>query len=175
MKKIALAALAAPAALAAYAFGAAALEDRALTFPSDYKTTFTSYLVADRMGQEDQIMIMWANDTARKAARAGEAMPDGSILIGEIWKAKKDSSGEVIESQIGRRIPTEMAAIVLMERKASWADQYPDDMKVGGWEFEVFSPAGENLNKDTTACRECHQPLDATDYTWSHDHIAGGN
>ena len=38
----------------------------------------------------------------------------------------------------------------MMERRAGWDDQYPDELKVGDWEFEVFSPTGENLGKDTT-------------------------
>lgn len=175
MKKLVLAALAAPAALAAYAFGAAALEDRALAFPTDYRASFSNYLITDRLNQEDQVMNFWANDVARKAAQAGQPLPDGSVLVGEVYKAKKDASGAVIETDLGRRIPGELAAILVMERRAGWADQYPDDLKVGGWEFEVFNAKGENQNKDTTACRECHQPLDANEYTWSYQHMAGTN
>ncbi len=171
-RRFALAAFALPAALA---LGAAALEDRSLAFPSDYRTSFSNYLISDRLGQEDQIMNFWANDIARKAAQAGEPLPDGSVLVAEIYKAKKDDSGEVIESQLGRRIAGEMSVILVMERKAGWAEQYPDDLKVGGWEFEAFSPTGENLNRDTTACRECHQPLADTEYTWSYPHMAGLN
>lgn len=171
-RRYALAAFALPAALA---LGAGALEDRSLAFPTDYRTAFDNYLIADRMGQEDQVMNFWANDIARKAAQAGEPLPDGSVLVAEVYKAKKDDSGEVIESQLGRRIPGEMAVILVMERKSGWEDQYPDDLKVGGWEFEAFSPAGENLNRDTTACRECHQPLEDTEYTWSYPHMGGVN
>ncbi|MFN3262332.1 MAG: cytochrome P460 family protein [Pikeienuella sp.] len=171
-RRFAFAAFALPAALA---LGAAALEDRSLAFPADYRTSFSNYLISDRLGQEDQIMNFWANDIARTAAQAGEPLPDGSVLVAEIYKARKDESGEVIESQLGRRIPGELSVILVMERKSGWEDQYPDDLKVGGWEFEAFSPAGENLNRDTTACRECHQPLADTEYTWSYPHMAGLN
>ena len=171
-RRFALAAFALPAALA---LGAVALEDRSLAFPADYRTTFDNYLISDRMVQEDQIMNFWANEIARKAAQAGEPLPDGSKVVAELYYAKKDESGEVIESALGRRIPGELFAIFVMERNSAWADQYPDDLKVGGWEFEAFSPSGENLNRDTTACRECHQPLADTEYTWSYPHMAGLN
>ena len=152
-----------------------ALEDRVLEFPANYKTEFDNYIISDRLGNEDQVISLYANDVARAAARKGEKLPDGSILVGELYKAKKDADGTVIESALGRRIPETLAAIVVMERRAAWADQYPDDLKLGGWEFEVFSPDGKNLGKDTTACRECHAPLGETDFTWSIHHMAGGN
>ena len=166
--------LAAPIALFALASATVALEDRKLDLP-DYKAGFTNYMISDRLNQDDQVISLWANDTARTSARADGTLPDGSVLIGEIYAAKKDADGDVIESAIGRRVPGALKAIVLMERKAAWGDQYSEDMKVGGWEFEVFSPAGENLSKDTTACRECHAPLGDSEFTWTLDHIAAAN
>ncbi len=151
-----------------------AFQDVVLALPSDYKSS-GPYLVADRMGQEDQVIVLYANATAREGAKINGELPNDSILVGEIYKAKLDESGEVLESQLGRRIPGEMSAIVMMQRRKGWDDQYPDELKVGDWEFEVFSPEGENLAKDTTACRECHHPLTETNYTWSFDHIAGAN
>lgn len=153
--------------------GAAVAEDVTLNLPSDYRDTFDNYLISDRLGQEDQVISLFANSTAREGARTDGELPDGSIIVGEIYSAKADADGTILESQIGRRIPETLKAIVMMERRSGWDDQYPDELKVGDWEFEVFSPAGENLGKDTTACRECHHPLTETEFTWSFDHIAG--
>lgn len=163
------------ASVAIFATQTFAMEDRVLEFPADYKTGFDKYLISDRLYQDDQVISLYANETARKAALEGAPLPDGSVLVGEIYKVKLDEDGEVIESALGRRIPSELSAIVVMERRAEWAEQYPDDLKVGGWEFEVFSPAGENLGKDTTSCRECHQPLANTEYLWSFEHLSGAN
>lgn len=149
--------------------------DVALDLPSDYKTTLDNYMISDRLGQEDQVISLFANDIARAGAAADGKLPYGSVLVGEIYAAKTNAAGEVIESEIGRRVPAELKAIVMMERREGWDAQYPDELKVGDWEFEVFSPAGENLGKDTTACRECHHPLTDTEFTWSYAHIAGAN
>lgn len=164
-----------PAAALLLGASAYALEDRVLELPADYKTAYDNYMVSDRLGQEDQVISLYANDLARESARKDGTLPDGSILVGEIYAAMKDADGEVMESPLGRRIPGELKAIVMMERQAAWADQYPDGQKVGGWEFEVFSPDGKNLGKDTTACRECHDPLAETEYTWSLAHIGAAN
>ena len=174
MRLAGMMAIAATAAFGVVA-GALALEDRVLEFPADYKTTFTNYMISDRVQNEEQVISLFANSVARDAARKGETMPDGSIILGEIYAARKDADGAVIESPLGRRIPDKLLAIVVMERRAAWADQYPEETKLAGWEFEVFSPAGENLGKDTAACRECHAPLSDTDFTWSAVHIGAAN
>ncbi len=166
--------LAAPIAALTLGTSATALEDRVLSLPADYASTLEQYMISDRLGQEDQVIALYANETARTAARAGETLPDGSVIVGEIYGVKKDGD-DIYESPLGRRVPTELKAIVMMERQAAWADQYPDDLKLGGWEFEVFSPSGENLAKDTAGCRECHSPLGDTDYTWSLEHIGAAN
>lgn len=163
------------AAVIAVGASALALEDRVLVLPADYKTGYDNYYADNRQIQEDQFISLYANDVARDAAAKDGTLPDGSIIIGEIYGVRKDADGEVIESQLGQRIPETLKAIVMMERRAGWAEQYAEGLKVGGWEFEVFSPSGENLGKDTTACRECHEPLGATEYTWSIDHLGAAN
>ena len=162
-------------ATAVLSTGAAALDDRVLTLPGEYRTAYDNYLIADRLNQDDQVISLYANATAREAARAGQSMPDGAIIVGEIYKAQKDAGGAVIESMLGRRIPGLLAAIVVMERRAEWAAQYPAETGLDGWEFEVFSPAGKNLGKDTTACRECHAPLDGSAFLFSYEHLGGAN
>ena len=166
---------AAPAATPAAApENAIKFEDVVLQLPIDYKSQ-GPYLIADRLGQEDQVIVLYANATARFGAKGNGKLPDESIIVGEIYTAKTDAEGEIIESQVGRRIPAELKTIVMMQRRAGWDDQYPDELKVGDWEFEVFSPSGENLGKDTTACRECHHPLADTEFMFSFDHIAAAN
>jgi len=148
--------------------------DVELQLPADYKSQ-GPYLISDRLGQEDQVIVLYANATARFGATTDGKLPNDSTIVGEIYSVKKDADGEVIESQVGRRIPDALTTIVMMQRRAGWGDQYPEELKVGDWEFEVFSPEGENLGKDTTACRECHSPLSETEYTFSFDHMAGIN
>ncbi len=155
--------------------GTALAGDVTLDLPADYRTTFDNYLISDRLGQDDQVMSMFANGIARDGARTDGRLPYGSVLIGEVYGAKKDADGAVVTSEIGRRVPAELKVIVMMERREGWDAQYDDALKVGDWEFEVFGPDGKNLGKDTTACRECHHPLTDTEFTFSYAHIGAVN
>ena len=148
-----------------------AVEDRVLKFPKDYRENFTLYFTGDRLFEDEQTIRIFANDIALKGAQSDGKLPDGSVLVAEIFAAKTDADGEVIESSMSRRIPAKFKAIAVMERRSGWDDQYSDELKVGDWEFEVFSPDGKNLGKDTTACRECHHPLVDSEFMFSVEHL----
>lgn len=150
---------------------ATAKDDIALSFPTDYQENFTLYFTGDRLFADEQTIRIYANDIAREGAQSDGKLPDGSVLVAELYAAMKDHNEEIIESSLGRRIPGEFKAIAVMERRSGWDAQYEDDLKVGDWEFEVFSTAGENLGKDTTGCRECHHPLSDTEFMFSIEHL----
>ena len=152
-----------------------AADDRELAFPENYRTEFTRYYNSDRLLEDEQTIRIYANRIAWDGAQKDGKLPSGSVLVAEIYAAKKDADGDVIESTLGRRIPGAFKAIALMERRDGWDDQYADDLKVGNWEFEVFSPVGENLGKDTTSCRECHHPLTDTEFIFSIEHLMAAN
>jgi len=171
MKKLATAAAATISALTVTAF-AAGHGDIALEWQADYKTSYTNYFSGDRQNGK-QVISLYANDIAVQGARADGKLPYGSILIGELTPAVTDADGEPVESSLGHLISSgEVAAVVMMQRIKGNDDRYDADLKVGDWEFEVFSPAGENLAKDTTACRECHHPYEDTEFLFSIEHLA---
>jgi len=149
-----------------------AADDRVLDFPEGYKEDFKLYFTGDRVFEDEQTIKIYGNDIALQGVQKDGKLPDGSVLVAELYAALKDSDGDVIESQIGRRVSGEFKAIAVMERRQGWDDQYPEELKVGDWEFEVFSTSGENLNKDTTGCRECHHPLTDTEFMFSIEHLA---
>lgn len=146
-------------------------EDRSVTFPTGYRDTFTEYFRGDRLFNHDQIIRIYANYVALDGAKLDGTLPYGSVLVAELFEALEDQDGEVLESAIGRRISGPMKAIAVMERQSGWDEQYPTELKVGDWEFGLFSAAGKNLNKDITACRACHNPLSDSEFVFSLEHL----
>lgn len=174
MNKFMLATIAAAglatAAAGVFAAGHAA-KDVELAYPAGYKSSFVNYFTGDRQNGK-QVIALYANQLAIQGAQANGELPYGSVLVGELYPAVTNADGEPAESALGHLISTgKAAAIVVMQRIEGNDERYEDDLKVGDWEFEVFSPTGENLAKDTTACRECHHPLDDTEFLFSREHL----
>lgn len=149
----------------------AVAEDSPIQFPADYKTAFTNYLNLDRTQNPDQIIHLYANDIALQGMRETGEFPDGSILVGEIYKAKTDQNGKIIESKLGQRIIDKFALVAVMEKQAGWGERFPAGLKNGDWDFAAFKPDGTPAEKDLNSCRACHAPLADSQHTFSYEHL----
>ncbi len=143
----------------------------AIKFPKDYKAQFTNYLSLDRTQNPDQIIRLFANDKAIQAARAGKELPDGSIIVGEIYKAEVGKDGNPVVSTLGRRIRDKLAVIAVMEKRADFGKDLPAELQNDGWDFAAFKPDGTDAGKDHNTCRACHAPLKETQHLFSLEHI----
>lgn len=148
-----------------------ATEPERIELPENYKSTFTNYLSLDRTQNPDQIIRIFANDIAAKGPGADGKFADGSVLVAEVYKAKTDADGEVIESSLDRRIRDKFALIAVMEKRAGWGKTFSDDFRNGDWDFAAFKPTGERAKKDLNACRSCHAPLGEQDHVFSIEHL----
>ncbi|KUO56193.1 MAG: hypothetical protein APF80_00035 [Alphaproteobacteria bacterium BRH_c36] len=148
----------------------AVAKDEEITFPADYKS-YKNYLSLDRVGNPDQIIRLFANGKAAAGPGADGKLAEGSVLVGEIYKAKLDDKGQPIESTLGRRIRDKLAAIAVMEKRAGWGSKFPEEFRNGDWDFAVFSPDGKRLDKDLNTCRACHASLKDTDHLYSFEHL----
>ncbi|MCB1527129.1 MAG: cytochrome P460 family protein [Hyphomicrobiaceae bacterium] len=157
-------------AISANAQAPASAQD-ATAFPADYKTKFTNYLSLDRTQNNDQIIRLFANDKALAAAKAGEKLPDGSVIVGEIYKARLDKDGKPVVSTLGRKIRDKLAVIAVMERRDGFGKDLPQELQNDGWDFAAFKPDGSSAGKDLNQCRACHAPLTDTQHLFSLQHM----
>ncbi|MGB0867228.1 MAG: cytochrome P460 family protein, partial [Granulosicoccaceae bacterium] len=119
----------------------------------------------------DQIIHLFADDTALSEQDEGGQLPYGATLVAEIYKAKKDDKGEVIESALGERLQGALAAVAVMQRREGADADYPEDARNDDWDFAIFKPNGEKLDKDLVACAACHAPLADRHHLFSYQHI----
>ncbi len=142
-----------------------------IAFPKDYATTFTNYLSLDRVQNDDQVIRLFANDIAIKGMKETGTFPEGSVLVGEVYKAKKDKDGEVIESDLSRRIRDKLAVIAVMEKRKGFGDGVAAELNNGDWGFAAFKPDGTDAKKDLAKCQACHAPLNEMQHVFSIEHL----
>ena len=149
----------------------AVAEEERIKFPENYRADYVNYLNLDRIQEEDQIIHLFANKIAVDGVKATGEFPDGSILIGEVYKAKKDEDGEVIESILGQRVRGELALVAVMEKQAGWGDSFDEEHRNDDWDFAAFKPDGSSAPKDLNECRACHAPLTDLRHVFSYEHL----
>ena len=121
-------------------FSSNSLATGRISFSANNSTAFDNYLSLDRLQNNDQIIQLFANDIAIKAAKEGRELPNGSVIVGEIYKARKDENGNVVTSSLGRPIRDKLAAIAVKEKGEGWGAAFSEDLRNGDWDFAIFSP-----------------------------------
>ena len=80
--------------LAMVAFNGAMAAEQRIPFPVEYATKMINYVSLDRTQNGDQTIRLFAPKAALDAAKAGKELPYGTVLVAEIYKAKKDENDD---------------------------------------------------------------------------------
>ncbi len=152
--------------------GASAGEGAArVTFPADYKDTFSHFMTSQRW-DNNQVRELFASASAMAGAAEGGALPDGAQLAMEVYAAEVDDEDEPILDGDGNLQAAALKLIAIMEKGAGWGDDYPPSLRNGDWEYAFFTTEGELMaDVDTSACRECHLPYADEDFVIHRDQL----
>lgn len=144
-----------------------------VAFPEGYRSQFVRYVAIDKPDRKPAIVrFMYVNPDALAAAKAGQAVPHGTILVMEDHRAKLDGEGKPATDPKGRLIATdEITSIFVQEKRQGWGAEYPDSKRNGEWEYAWFNAdgarrTGANVNMDN--CFACHKKnAEHQDYTFT--------
>lgn len=141
-------------------------KDGELVFPKNYHT-FPTFLKG--IQKPNAVRDLYINKTGAEAHH-GKPFANGSVLVMEIYNAKKDASEAFVKDGQGNLIKDSLAKVYVMQKGEGWGMHAPDGLKNGDWTYSAFKPNGERLDVDYAKCRSCHQPLgDAKDYVQRYD------
>ena len=150
---------------------AAAGPDR-IVFPAGYRGGVL-YATVDRADIK-QHRELYAGPDAVAAAKAGQPLPDGTVLTLVQYKVKLDDQGNPAKDASGRFQKAEIAGYTVMEKRAGWGAEYPPELRNGDWEYSVFTADGKfNDKANFKSCFECHKPHADRDYVMSYVQLAG--
>jgi cytochrome c553 len=140
-----------------------------VTFPENYRSSFTLYHTLNRP-DINQVRYLYANPVALRAAREGKALPDGSVLVLEQFAAKLGADRKPVTGANGFYEPERFVAYAVMARNAGWGKDIPEMLRNDDWNYAVFNADGKlRPGVNQAECLACHKPLDAKSYTFSID------
>lgn len=119
-------------------------------FPGGYENG-VHYATVNRGGIREEI---FTSPQAIAAAKAGQPLPDGTVIMME------DHRGGSLHRY------------VVMEKRAGWGDAYPQSVRAGDWEFREFAPnRSPNLGESGQRCMSCHQSQAGQDFVFTLDRM----
>src|SRR5262245_37755807 len=114
---------------------------------------------------------LYTDAAALDAAKKGQPLPSGTIITMVQYAAKLDGQGNPEKDANGRFIKTDtIVGYGVMEKRAGWGTEYPDNMRNGDWEYQAFKADGTpNPGANLSACFNCHKPQDKQDFVFSYE------
>src|SRR5215471_527371 len=154
---------------------AAAIEVRAgadkVTFPENYAKGVV-YMTIDRPNNK-QLTEYYVSQDAIDAAKKGSPLPSGTAITAVAFAAQLDPEGNPVKGADGHFVKTgNPLGFRVMEKRAGWGTDYPDDKRNGEWEYQVFrADKTVNATADLNGCCGCHKPQDKQDFVFTYDKL----
>lgn len=168
-----LVALAVPAAVAASGM-AYTPGPHNVPFPAGFERDFIRYAVIDKPDRRI-IRSLYVNPEAFAAARPGEALPHGTVLVMADARARLGPDGGPLRDLDGRLIPEpDIFVVAVQQKERGWGEGYPPGRRNGEWEYASFTPGGERRAVRLDGCFSCHlQARAGEDFTFAFwDYVA---
>lgn len=139
-----------------------------VVLPTGYQANFVRYTTVDKPDRKI-IRYLYANLEAFAAAKKGEPLPNGTVLIMEDHAVRLSADGSPLLDQQGRFIPqAAVSNLFVQEKRAGWGVGYPDTTRNGEWEYARFNADGSRNTGPVEACFTCHKNLRAgQDYVFN--------
>ena len=136
-------------------------------YPANWKD-HVQYLIVDRHDIKQYRELYASSQAAVDAMKAGQPLPDGTVLTLVQYKAQVDANGSPIKDAKGRFVKGDLIAHAVMQKKAGFGTEYPPELRNGDWEYAVFGPDTKlNEKANYKACFECHKPHEKQDFVIS--------
>lgn len=141
-----------------------------VTFPKDYKSTFTAYATVNRP-KKKQVRFLYANKVALDAVKNGKALPHGSEIVMEVYKAKLDEAKMPIKGSDGFYEKGKLAFYGVMASQDDWGKDIPDILRNGDWNYAIVKTDGSIKKRSQADCFACHKPLKSDSYLFTFDKL----
>ena len=142
-----------------------------VAWPENYATHFVRYHAVDKPKGDNpaKIRFMYVNPDALAQAKAGEPLPNGTMLIMEDRTIELNEDGSPHTDKQGRFIATnKITAVIIQQKQSGWGNDYPEEIRNGDREYAVYNADGRlKDNVEYEKCFICHKGQAGADYNFT--------
>ena len=139
--------------------------------PVDFPKGFMPYRSTPSEGGK-RASVNYVNAAALVAAKAGQALPDGSAIVGVTMVVKLDSDGKPLTGADGYPVADKVLSYSTMASAPNWDDAIPDLLRNGNWTYALFTAVRQPREGVSYAeCFACHKARSATSYVFTLDQV----
>jgi plastocyanin len=125
----------------------------------EHWSKWAMYATVDRPDTK-QYREFYTTDDVLAAAKAGQSIPDGAVIVLAAYMAQVDAAGVPLKDAKGRFLKGKLAAVNVQQKKKGHGDDVPASIRNGDWQYQSFTPDGKANDKaNLTACYQCHLPF----------------
>lgn len=143
-----------------------------VTFPERHKESFIRYHTINFPARK-QVHHFYANKAALQAAKAGQPLPDGAVLLVEVYSVRLDFDDKPMMGSDGFLEAESLLAYSVMARDAGWGAEIPEMLRNDNWNYAAFAADGKPRAVNQAECLACHKPLDRSSYAFTLKELAG--
>jgi cytochrome c553 len=144
-------------------------------FPEGYKQSFVQYHTIN-FAATKQVRHYYANKTALQAAKEGKPIPDGAVILTEVYTAKLDANKNPVTGGDGFYVAEKLVAYTAMATGKDWGKEFPEMLRNGDWNYAVFTTDKQHRpGVNQAECLACHKPLDKESYLFTLKQLAAGS
>lgn len=137
-----------------------------MALPADFPRGFALYQASgDR--EAGSVTRRYANAAALAAARQGQPLPAGAVLVTATLAWRRGASGQPLLDERGGPVAGDLQGYSAMEAGAGWGAQVPALLRNGDWNYAMFGPDGAPQKMNQAACLACHKPVAADSYVFT--------
>ena len=141
-----------------------------VAYPENYATS-VAYLTLDKPDTKD-VREYFTSPAAVEAAKKGAPLPDGTVIAAAQYAAQLDAQGNPTRDVNGRFTKGNLMGYFVMEKRAGWGAAYPESIRNGDWEYQVFrADKMPNPSANLPGCFNCHKPEAAKDFVFTYDSL----
>lgn len=154
-----------PAASAATATAAPTPIRPRMEFPAAFPKGFSVY---QTVAENGQVAKRYANAAALGAARDGQALPVGAVIVVATHAAQLDAAQRPLLGSDGQPVAGQILSYAAMEARAGWGAEIPELLRNGDWGYALFT--AERVRRDganQAPCLACHKPISADSHVFT--------